>query len=407
MDERQVQHAMNIDDAYVVERRLAHSRRGTTELVMLDGAGPFVRKRIPLAEAHRVVWAALAECSCALLPRVRATYEMPDEFVAVCDYVPGETVVEWMERTDRLPLAEVTGIMADLCAAVGELHAHGIIHADIAPTNTVLAEDGAHLIDFGSARMVFDAPRAEERAWGTHGFATPEQHGFAPLDTRADLYALGWLAGYLLTGTHLDERTYEAALRCSGQVPEAVCRVLGRACAFEPSARYQTAEELGQAFAAAAQDEVEDATAPASAGPPLAPAADELAPGTSTSSDEERVSSVSVGPSAADLVHHGSGRRRRILAIAAVIAVLAVGVLVALGASGMFAPATSEVGGAASSGTASSVRDDAEVHDAGRTKDLANSLVDAATSVSIEFLAWRACSPWRSPCWSGRRHRRV
>lgn len=407
MDERQVQHAMNIDDAYVVERRLAHSRRGTTELVMLDGAGPFVRKRIPLAEAHRVVWAALAECSCALLPRVRATYEMPDEFVAVCDYVPGETVAERMERTGRLPLAEVAGIMADLCAAVGELHAHGIIHADIAPTNIVLAEDGAHLIDFGSTRMVFDAPRAEERAWGTHGFAAPEQHGFAPLDTRADLYALGRLADYLLTGTHLDERTYEAALRCSGQVPEAVCRVLGRACAFEPSARYQTAEELGQAFAAAVRDEVEDAAAPASAGPPLVPAADELAPGTSTSSDEERVSSVSVGPSVADLVHHGSGRRRRILAIAAVIAVLAVGVLVALGASGMFAPATSEVGGAASSGTASSVRDDAEDHDAGRTKDLANSLGDAATSVSIEFLAWRACSPWRSPCWSGRRHRRV
>lgn len=186
MDERQVQHAMNIDDAYVVERRLAHSRRGTTELVMLDGAGPFVRKRIPLAEAHRVVWAALAECSCALLPRVRATYEMPDEFVAVCDCVLGETVAERMERTGRLPLAEVAGIMADLCAAVGELHVHGIIHADIAPTNIVLAEDGAHLIDFGSARMVFDAPRAEERAWGTHGFAAPEQHGFAPLDTRAD-----------------------------------------------------------------------------------------------------------------------------------------------------------------------------------------------------------------------------
>lgn len=252
-DDKQALHAMNLDDAYVVERRLAHGVDGVTELVTLDGAGPFVRKRIPLAAAHRVVWAALAECDCRYLPRVYTTYELPDEFAVVYSYVPGETLEQVMERRGHLPLAETVRIIGNVCEAAGVLHAHGIIHADIAPCNVVLAEDGAHLIDFGIARMAFDAPRRDERAWGTRGFAAPEQHGFAEVDARSDIYAIGRLAGYLLTGAVLSERTFEGELRCSGLVPEGVCQVLGRACAFEPSARYQTVEEFGRALAEAAE----------------------------------------------------------------------------------------------------------------------------------------------------------
>ena len=71
-------------------------------------------------EAHRVVWAALAECSCALLPRVRATYEMPDEFVAVCDYVPDETVVEWTDAGRTKDLANSLGDAATSSSGSGD-----------------------------------------------------------------------------------------------------------------------------------------------------------------------------------------------------------------------------------------------------------------------------------------------
>lgn len=250
-EEKQALHGMSIDDAYVVERQLAHGIDGVTELVSLDAAGPFVRKRIPLASVRRMVWAALAECENPYLPRVHSMYELPDEFVAVCDYVPGETLEQVMERRGHLPLAEVAPIVANVCEAVAELHAHGVVHADIAPRNVVLAEDGAHLIDFGIARMVFDKPKRDEKAWGTRGFAAPEQHGFAAVDVRSDIYAIGRLAGYLLTGAVLAKKTFEGELRCSGLVPEGVCQVLGRACAFEPSSRYQNVEDFATAFAAA------------------------------------------------------------------------------------------------------------------------------------------------------------
>ena len=90
MDDKQAMHAMSIDDAYHVERTLARGPSGVTELVSIDGNGPFVRKKIPSPLAQRNVWAVLSACQSNRLPRVEATYELPDRFVIVYDYVPGQ-----------------------------------------------------------------------------------------------------------------------------------------------------------------------------------------------------------------------------------------------------------------------------------------------------------------------------
>ena len=83
---------MSIDDMYHVERVLARGKGGVTELVTVEGAGPFVRKKIPNELARRSVWSALAYCDCARLPQVEATYKTPDEFVVVYDFVSGDTL---------------------------------------------------------------------------------------------------------------------------------------------------------------------------------------------------------------------------------------------------------------------------------------------------------------------------
>ena len=70
MDDKQAMHAMSIDDAYHVERTLARGPSGVTELVSIDGNGPFVRKKIPSPLAQRNVWAVLSACQSNRLPRV-------------------------------------------------------------------------------------------------------------------------------------------------------------------------------------------------------------------------------------------------------------------------------------------------------------------------------------------------
>lgn len=249
MNDEQVMHAMGIDDAYHVERVLASGAGGTTELVTLDGSGPFVRKRIPAKLARRGVWATLVECDSARLPRVEATYEMPNEFVVVCDYVPGENLEQLVAARGHLDKKDALQIVAQLCEAVGALHARGIIHRDISPTNVIVAADGAHLIDLGIARFRVEGATRDTTQLGTYGFASPEQYGFAQTDARSDVYSLGRMLGYLLTGIMPAEgEKYEAALEDDSLVSPDLRAVIQRASAMEPSARYQSAEALAAAL---------------------------------------------------------------------------------------------------------------------------------------------------------------
>lgn len=266
LNSEQVMHAMGIDDAYRVQHVLVRNANGVTELVTIEDAGPFVRKKMPLQSANRAVWAALAGSACPRLPQVAATYEMPDWFVAVYDYVPGESLANAVERAGALGAVIAAQIAQDVCEALLALHALHIAHLDIAPANIILAADGAHLVDFGNARVLgsLDAASAgaadkaatgsgaagASRPKGTWGFAAPEQY-FYKADERSDIFAAGRLLGYMLTGIQPDDENiadFEAALLDEDREPAALRAVAERASRFEPSARYQSVDELSLAI---------------------------------------------------------------------------------------------------------------------------------------------------------------
>ncbi len=248
VNDDQVLHSLHFDDAYEVRSVLANGPGGTTELVFLDGSGPFVRKRIPNELARRSVWSALAECRCRRLPHVVATYELPDCFAVVYDYVPGETLESVVEARGRLSAADAVRTMAEVCEALGTLHAQHIVHRDIAPGNIVIAADGAHVIDLGIARMNTDAPAKNTTKLGTWGFASPEQFGFAQTDARSDVYAAGRLLAFMLTGKRPDSDDFEDALQGATDVPKALKAVVAKACSFEPSGRFAGADEMAHAL---------------------------------------------------------------------------------------------------------------------------------------------------------------
>lgn len=287
LNSEQVMHAMGIDDAYRVQRVLVRNANGVTELVTIEDAGPFVRKKVPLQSANRAVWAALAGSECPRLPQVAATYEMPDWFVAVYDYVPGEPLADAVERTGALGADVAAQVTQDVCEALSALHKRGIMHLDVAPANIILAADGAHLVDFGNARALesrdaagaaadhagqagcaddgssmdrtgaADAPRPK----GTWGFAAPEQY-FNKANQRSDIFAVGRLLGYMLTGVQPDDERiaeFEAALLDKDQVPAALRAVVERAARFEPSMRYQSVDEMSLAISCALKSDGADA----------------------------------------------------------------------------------------------------------------------------------------------------
>lgn len=275
MNSEQVMHAMGIDDAYRVQRVLVRNANGVTELVTIEDAGPFVRKKMPLQSANRAVWAALAGSACPRLPQVAATYEMPDWFVAVYDYVPGESLADAVERAGALGADVAAQIAQDVCEALLALHARGVVHLDVSPANVLLAADGAHIIDFGNARVMDSGDGADAgtrrgtdaagllRPKGTWGFAAPEQY-FYKADQRSDIFAVGRLLGYMLTGVQPDDENivdFEAALLDEDRVPAALRAVAERASRFEPSARYQSVDELSLAISRALRGDGADTAA--------------------------------------------------------------------------------------------------------------------------------------------------
>lgn len=279
LNSEQVMHAIGIDDAYRVQRVLVRNANGVTELVTIEDAGPFVRKKMPLQSANRAVWAALAGSACPRLPQVAATYEMPDWFVVVYDYVPGESLANAVERAGALGAVIAAQVAQDVCEALSALHTLHVAHLDIAPANIILAADGAHLVDFGNARVLgsLDAASAgaadkaatgsgaagASRPKGTWGFAAPEQY-FYKADERSDIFAAGRLLGYMLTGIQPDDENieeFEAALLDEDRVPVALRAVVERASRFEPSARYQSVDELSLAIFRALQGDGADTAA--------------------------------------------------------------------------------------------------------------------------------------------------
>lgn len=249
---------MVLDDAYQVVRVLADGPSGRTELVTLDGEGPLVRKRIPAAIANASAWAQLIDLDEPLLLRIESLYRMPDELVVVYTYVPGESLRDVVQRTGALQPARVVSVACDLCHALAALHARGVVHRDITPGNVILAQDGAHLLDLGIARRRTEGQGHDTTHLGTWGFAAPEQFGFAQTDARSDVYGLGRLMGYMLTGVLPSDEAFERLLAEPSAVDARLARVVAKATAFEPSARYQSADELGSALRASAEDVAQD-----------------------------------------------------------------------------------------------------------------------------------------------------
>jgi serine/threonine-protein kinase len=138
-------------------------------------------------------------------------------FYYVMEYLPGEDLQELVYRHGPLPPARVIHILRQMCAALHEAHGVGLIHRDIKPNNVILCERGGvrdvvKLLDFGLVQ-VSDFEGKENKITrqgaiaGSPAYMSPEQaKGLDQVDARSDVYSVGAVAYYLLTGKPPFER---------------------------------------------------------------------------------------------------------------------------------------------------------------------------------------------------------
>lgn len=139
---------------------------------------------------------------------------------------------------------KATDIALQLCDILSYLHeqAPPLIHRDVKPENILLRGDGTvALIDFGIARFYNGQNEKDTRVMGTEHFAPPEQYGYRQTDGRSDIYALGMVLGWMLTGSVRREE-YETIADGS------LRRIVKKCTAFSPEERFSTAAEVKKAL---------------------------------------------------------------------------------------------------------------------------------------------------------------
>ena len=151
-------------------------------------------------------------------------------------YVKGESLRAKLDREGELPIAEATKILREVTDALAKAHSAGVVHRDIKPDNIMLADGHAIVMDFGVAKAVSEATGKQSVttvgvALGTPAYMAPEQAAADPhIDHRADLYAVGAVAYFLLTGSYVFSGTsaIEILGRQVNDVPQPPSERLGR-----------------------------------------------------------------------------------------------------------------------------------------------------------------------------------
>jgi len=184
------------------------------------------------------------------LPRI-VDYFAPDEdgySYLVMDYIQGTTLLEWFERRERkTDSAMAVRIAIQLCDLFHYLHHEQVVpvvYRDLKPSNVMIDENGhIRLIDFGVARSYKQGQTSDTLQLGTIGFASPEQFLGKQTDGRSDLYSLGALLYYLLSGGKYFYTVQKPLDQVTTGLPERLTRLVGKLLRSAPNERYQTAQE--------------------------------------------------------------------------------------------------------------------------------------------------------------------
>jgi len=196
------------------------------------------------------------------------------DFYYVMELLEGISLERYVELFGPMEPPRVVYVLRQVLHSLGEAHRRGLVHRDIKPANILLChlgpdDDFVKVLDFGLVKH-FDGPAAtmltqEGATAGTPSYMAPEiALGRGDIDGRADLYSLGCVAYYLLTGqpvfsgdsevavglAHVRDAPISPSLRSEFTIPPALETLILTCLAKEPGARPASAENADQRLAA-------------------------------------------------------------------------------------------------------------------------------------------------------------
>jgi eukaryotic-like serine/threonine-protein kinase len=190
-------------------------------------------------------------------------------FYYAMEYLDGLDLQRLVERHGPMPPARVVHVLAQVAGALAEAHGRGLVHRDMKPANVILCQrggiwDSVKVLDFGLVKCVHTTGDSTTETQtnaivGTPSYMAPEAITTPELvDPRTDLYAVGAIGYFLLTGelvfsgstamaiclAHLQEQPVRPSLRAQRELPQDLEAIILACLAKDPSARPANAAEL-------------------------------------------------------------------------------------------------------------------------------------------------------------------
>jgi predicted Ser/Thr protein kinase len=232
------------------------------ELVSLEESGVSLKQRF-----HQEAVAA-GRLTHPAIVAVHDVGEAEGRPFMVMEYIEGGTLADLLLGGRPLPLVDAAGIVVQVCAALDYAHRHGVVHRDIKPRNILVGPGVTKVTDFGTARILGASHTQTGTMLGTPAYMSPEMVRGQAADPRSDLFSVGVVLYETLTGVNPFNATDLAAVlyrivnleapsvrHHNAELPPALDRVVRRALAKEPEARYATAMDFGNALREAATGE--------------------------------------------------------------------------------------------------------------------------------------------------------
>ena len=186
--------------------------------------------------------------------------EQDGDLYLVFEYVPGKNLADFLRQSDALPPIKAVSILRPIIDAVAYAHGLGIIHRDLKPSNILLDDDGTpRVMDFGIATRVNGATEAADRITGTPAYMAPEYILRREISECCDVFSAGLILFEMLTGqramvadsvTAILQRMVKEDIKLpqDAAVDEHLSSILHKAIARDPSMRYQSMAQFGEAL---------------------------------------------------------------------------------------------------------------------------------------------------------------
>ena len=153
------------------------------------------------------------------IPIIYDQYEDDEAFYIVEEYINAPNLMEYIRENGLLEELEAVDIAIKLCEIISFLHSQKpipILFLDVQPKNILIKDGKIYLVDFGNSYYINET-ESRNLLLGTPGYAAPEQYKYERLDERADIYGIGAVLYFMVTGRASDHK-YASSLEFPSKI---------------------------------------------------------------------------------------------------------------------------------------------------------------------------------------------